>query len=566
MARIFVSAFFREQRGAIAIIVAILAPLIIGLLALAFDGASMFVYQARLQDALREATLGAYALQSEGEKRLLIQNYLKSYFYNKNLKFSNIKSITETIATSTQQGANTQEILTTSADLLLPAWFRTQLDGISQGKLQAMVSLEPTSQGGDRDYLFVLDFSSSMRANFLVKSSEISFCQPQNPDYDPQICSKLNSGGNRAEVMQAIILKIIKTINATQNNRSEFAFLPFYAGSQIQKEHTYALIRGNHTSSSASKETQQASYYVLQATFKPEFILTDYDFWSGVVTNRYARIDSSKMNFDAPPYADHPERDRALKFFRAFTQEQSNIIFYNLKEGLPKVIDYEATLQNMFDPQKAFSFRFYSTMDSNPLNEGARINGVAYDYYSRSSNIESIIDHSMYGLRIKFYEENFKPIPHPESLKILNEKPFDTKTEGGGLTLVSTALLRGAAMLNQGRHKKRAMIVVTDGVDAEGLAVGDPSRNPLVDMEERLYAMGLCQRIRDGMRTKGVEAEIFFINIAKKSDSQETLRQWKACAGEGHAEVVENIDEFLNVFKKFIFGNELGRFIDKNKF
>lgn len=552
--------FFSDENGVIALIVAIIAPLIIGLLVLSFDGANMLLKQARLQDALREASLGANTLSNEGEKRKFIESYLKAYFTNKNIDFSNISITASKFKSKNQAGQmEDSEILNSYAEMSLPRWFSKTLLKEETSTLKAKVSIEPTN-GVDPnvDYVFAMDFSSSMKAGFFTKTSKIGFCKPQSADYDELICSKLKVGANRAEVMQVVILKIIQTINENPKHSSRFAFLPFYAGSQIQKPFTYNLNIGGKT----SEQSNQASYYVLQVTFKPQYRLSDYDYWSGVLPIGYAVIDNSHLTFDSPPYVTHEERGAALELFRRFSRPKENLIHSNIENNLPKLIDYEETLRNMFDPSKTFSFRFYSSQDSNTLIPEARINGVAYDYYGDKKNI---FKESMRKLDMKFYEQNFTQVSNPFALDILNQKPFDKDNVGGGLTLVSTAILRGAALLSNGRNKRRILVIITDGIDSESVGSSLGAEADLLYMENRLFSMGMCQKIREKYKAQGVNVDLFFINISQKNESKNTLKQWQKCAGEKNAAVVENIDEFLKTFKQFIFGNELGRFVNTDK-
>ncbi|MDO7253117.1 hypothetical protein [Helicobacter cappadocius] len=546
--------FLADKNGAIALILAIIAPLIVALLALSFDGGNLLLKQARLQDALREAALGANTLSSEGEKRKFIESYLKVYFNNKNMNFSNISNTKTQSTKKSKEEIDTAEIINSYAQMSLNRWFKINLTKEASTTLSAKVSIEPTN-GVDPnvDYVFAMDFSSSMKESFFTKTSKIGFCKPDSPDYDEIICNKLKVGANRAEVMQIVIQKIIQTINATPNHSSKFAFLPFYAGSQIKKPFTYNLNMGGKN----TEQSQEASYYALQVTFKPEYRLSDYDFWSGVMPIGSAVIDNHRLTFDTPPYSTHEERSNAMALFKRLTRPKENLIHTHIENNLPKIIDYEETLKNMFDPNKIFSFRFYGFQDFNSFIPEARINGVAYDYYGDKKNISK---ESMRKLDMKFYEQDFKRIDNPKILDILNLKPFDSDNLGGGLTLVSTAILRGAALLSQGKNKRRILVIITDGVDLENVGSSISSETDLLYMENKLFSMGMCEKIRNEYKSRGVNVDLFFINISLKNESKNTLKRWQKCAGEKNAAVVENIDEFLKTFKQFIFGNELGRF------
>lgn len=559
--------FYNDQTGMVAITLTILFPLIIVLLALSFDGANMFLKQARLSDALREASLGANFLESENEKRNYIKNYLKAYF-KKDVDFSNITLTEETLSNPARNTATSKnksesiKVVTAKADISFPVWF-AKIFGNRELKVQSEASIEPANKiDSNADYLFAMDFSGSMSGGFFTSTKQIGFCKPTSPDYDEAICSKLAIAKNRAEVMQAIVAKIITIINSKPNS-STFGFLPFYAGSQIKKDFVYSVKTSLDPGAKPTEVNTQANYYVLQISFKDEYELSDYDFWSGTLTGEMAQAGGNRLHkrFDQEPYLSHPELGNARRFFDTFTRPRTWIINDNIELRISQVIDYEKTLKNMFNPEKIFTFRFFSTIDTNSEIAEARRNGVAYDFYGDKTATGS---KSSRQLDIRFFEEPFRPVSNPLTLDVLNLKPFGPGYGGGTLTLVSTALLRGAALLTKGKNRKRTLFVITDGVDDELYGTGNPLATArLSGMEDRLFDMGLCNRFRSGMKAFGGEAQIFFINISKKTESKNTLKKWQACAGKENAAIVENIDEFLSVFKKFLFGSQSGIFTHK---
>lgn len=562
--------FYDNEQGIVALTLTILFPLIIILLALSLDGSNMFLKQARLSDALREASLGADLLHGQNEKRNYIQNYFKAYF-KKGVDFSNITMTEETISntvntntsdTKSQTSADlgNRRIVTTKADISFSSWF-SKILGNTDLKVSSKVSIEPVKRVHiNADYLFAMDFSLSMTNNgFATRYQNIAFCKPTSPDYDPLVCQKLQTASNRAEVMQAIVAKIINIVNSKPNS-SRFGFLPFSAGSQIKKDFTFHTIplRGERP-----VETQRkANYFALQVSLKDEFELSDYDFWSGVLDANNARAGGfvGHRIFTNEPYASHEEVENAKRLFNTFTRRFQNIISYDVEDRLYDVIDYEKTLQNMFNPDKAFIFRFFIPgVDTNVGILEARLNGIAYDHYGAA---KTRLVNSSLNLNFPFFETSFTQLTNPFSIPVLGQRIRNV--EGGELTLVSSALLRGAALLSKGINKERVLFVITDGVDDEPYGRGNPiSSARLRAMEERLFSLGLCERIRQGIQAQGGRARIFFINISSKTASKKTLKNYQACAGKNNAAIVNNIDEFLSVFKDFIFGSQSGLFTEK---
>lgn len=562
--------FYDNQQGIVALTLAILFPLIIILLALSLDGSNMFLKQARLSDALREASLGADLLQGQNEKRNYIESYFKAYF-KKGVDFSNITMTEGTISNTvnantsdtkslTPADSGNRRIVTTQADASFSSWF-SKILGNTDLKVSSKVSIEPVKKVHiNADYLFAMDFSLSMtNGKFATRYQNIAFCKPTSPDYDPLVCQKLQIASNRAEVMQAIVAKIINIINS-QPNSSRFGFLPFSAGSQIKKDFTFHTIPTTGTKPVAT--VRKANYFALQVSLQDQFELSDYDFWSGVLddSNAFAGGFMRHRTFNVPPYVDHEEVENAKRLFSAFTRRLNNIITYNVEDRIYNVIDYEKTLRNMFNPDKAFIFRFFTPgIDTSPGILEARLNGVAYDYYGNASG--RLVKSSL-NLGMPFFETSFTQLTNPFSVPVLGQRI--SNLEGGELTLVSLAMLRGAALLSKGTNRERVLFVITDGVDNEPYGRGDPTNSArLRTMEERLFSLGLCERIRQGMQARGARARIFFINISSKTASKKTLKDYQACAGKDNAAVVNNIDEFLNVFKNFIFGSQSGLFTEK---
>lgn len=571
--------FLKNQKGAISIITAILAPVIGGLLTLSFDGANMLSNSSKLNDALREASLGASTLKDDSSRKQYVVSYLKAYFNDKNLKISDVEITKKTSHKKDKDGNKLiPDSFTYNATLKTPFWFSFNKSEEESENLAIMSSesnvTEPTSAARSADYLFALDFSNSMNMGKINLDSDTEICNVKSAEYDREICTKLKNATNRAEAMQAAIISIIKLINTIPNDTSLFSFLPYYAGSQTREPFNYTI--------AGMQRKSDAVNFVLQVSFKPEYRITDYDCWSRILASTEQAVIQKDLIFSDIDKNRKPkgcskkdEKSKALRFFNAFTSAYGSMMI-NVKQNLINVIDYEATLENMFYPERAFKFRFLHPADLNSLVEfpNKRPNGVAYDFYCTTSYCQNrtgdadvyrniIRTKSTQRLTMKFYEEDFKPIKNPFEVPILNEAPFLPTVGGGNLTIVSFAILRGAAMLSKGKHKRRVLIVITDGYDGEALQRGDDDYK-LMQIEKKLYDMNICKRVTQGYRHKGIDAEVFFINISKKSESSRTLERFKKCAGENNAFIVENMDEFLKAMKKAISGGKLGEFLNKD--
>ncbi|PAF43628.1 hypothetical protein BJI48_05070 [Helicobacter sp. 11S02596-1] len=579
--------FFLQENGVIALIVSIISPLLVALLVMGFDISNYFRMQTRLNEALREASLGADFISNPNARETYVKNFIATYFQGQNITLDNITQHSNTSQIGTEKEPKTISITNYFASMKMGGWFGKFFDKNNQTMLATNATIEAHKRGdGVGEYLFAMDFSDSMNRGSFSKTSieDLEFCKPDKPqEYDQYVCSRLKNASNRAEVMQAILIKLIKIINEASKNEAAFAFLPFYAGSQMKKTAEFAYYDGDKLKTTTLKN---ANYYVLQMTMKPKYRVEDYDFWSGVLGDAHTLVRSRHMQFKIPPYSNHKDHQNALLFFRDFTRQNSanqdlrNLDQY-LNNNLPKVVDIDASIDNMFDPNKNFSFHFWQPGFDNGADNGARANGIAYDYFrntyktkdasgSRVPDIDGTANevsrHAARQMQMKFFERDFDKVADPTSLELLNTLPFvvgGRRIDGGGLTLVTTALLRGAAMLTKGKNQKRSLIVITDGVDDETLRPNSDIERELIAMENDFYAHGLCQKIRNGMRARGVDTQLFFVNIANKTESKQTLKRWQSCAGENNAVVVENIDEFLKAIKDFVFGAKFGKFIEK---
>lgn len=550
-----IQSFFKDERGIFALIFTLLLPLIMVIVAVSFDGSHLFVKGARLSDALREAAFGASALKDKSKRKAYVQAYLRAYFNKDDIEFSHVFLVDEDVLIPNQKGKmEKKQVLAAYADIEFPRWFPKIL-GSKKIRLSAPTTLIEISENANfqaMDYLFVMDFSESMQSNFSINTSKISFCDRKSQDYDGSLCARLRLSVNRAQGMQTIVSKLVKIINQRTNYQSHFAFLPFGVASQYKKRYYYE--EENTITKTFTQKFVDAFYFVAQITLKDMYVLkaSDYDFWSGVFPKVVAkRLRARDFHFDSPPYNTHIDRIAAERIFYDFFNSENMSIYKNIAKSINNIVDYEKTLENMFDAHKAFSFRFYNKQmdfyeESSPLIiQKARLNGIVYDWYGTLRPYNEATK----KLGFKFYERDFRSVHDPETLDILAEAPFDRQNLGDGGTMVSLAILRGAAMLAKGRHRKRMMILITDATDGEK----DVTAPSILDFENNLYDRGLCEKIRQGMKKRGVETEIFIINIEYKSNTRQTLEEWKKCTGKNNSFVVEDVNELFDTLKKIMF-------------
>ncbi|MEZ2454124.1 hypothetical protein, partial [Raoultella planticola] len=138
------------------------------------------------------------------------------------------------------------------------------------------------------------------------------------------------------------------------------------------------------------------------------------------------------------------------------------------------------------------------------------------------------------------------------------------KIVDGSPTHVTSGLLRSLPVIAKGTNPRKAIIVISDGIDS-----GSSTRGPYA-MTERLFkTYDLCKRVREGLLrypegTPTQAADIFFIFTVNNSETAHALDLWRNyCAGD-NVFLATNYQDIINVLTGIAKKSSV-KFINKNE-
>lgn len=542
--------FLQNDKGAIAIMFAILMPFLIYILWLGFDGSNALLKHSRLDDASREANLASSTLKDKSQKEDVAQKFLFAYFNEdvetKPEKFKEIEIEDEN---NTRKKAHELTVSLNDKTILLPDKTQDQEYKIDTSSIVEEGNLD--GNGGNTDYVFAIDFSSSMRFNSdIFKNEEINrLCATIDEDYDATFCNRINRANvTNLNIAQAVLHKTLKILAKYSADTVQYSIIPFNMATQINRRYDYTI--GDTKASSKQLSTP----YILREKYRLKD-MKEYDKYSGMPplirqNNRYI-------------LPSIPSDDSNKKIFEALVNEIfrdgdfENVHFFNAKLGIEfeNLIDYRDSIIKMFDLKAGFGFRFSAADAPNPLwyiNKQPPVNFFPY----RSSVLEDFdaVETPLKSLKkIEDYDE--EPVIDADDLRTLYTK------NAGGLTEVMIGLMRGAAHLARGKHPRRVLMLITD---AETRVSGLPTS--LTPIGNNFIDFGVCNAIREGLKAKGASnVEIKVLVIGLKKLNAPFLRDMSKCIDEKDIVFAENLESFFKSVKSFALGEgKNSKFIYRN--
>lgn len=590
---LYMNQFFKQQKGGLAIIFAIILPFIFSLCALAFDGARVLSKKARLADALNEAGIAiataSTAKPNDEEKiklNLILNQYINSYLPNENIIESDIK-----ISYITEPETNTEvPVFTLNAKIevntLLPLSmspaFSPTLELVNKGKVRKGIQ----NNGRPADYIFVVGFSGSMN--------------------DPSVDDNLT----RLQLLKKVVKDITTTALDTYPETT-FAIVPFENGVPIKwesRQYVENELTGNPISGCSllmvpneyySDKLKMPIGYDLNYTFwsnktralmelpAPSDNATNLPYTLEEVTklidagryNYFARhvlpglqetnplatwqtlvdLGWCKQNVGVPEPSYNCGTTRPLCVQEApysceknisnsiFTDENQKIIKNEIEQA--RRVFISATNVDPAAPNAIYGAMYY--LESINIRETligmfdrAHIvdfplayRDMVYDYKLHSSYAEGMC---LSGRAGSGTLKNLRPttylIEPTNNLALLNE--FQDMIAYGG-TNSSSGLLRAVPEMLQGNNPRKVMIVISDGDD-------NAAYQPLTDklhINERV-----CDKIRSGVknRANAEEVDIYFISVVDDEDAKKRTKYWADyCTGQSNAVIATNYDEIM---------------------
>ena len=584
--------FLRLQKGGVAVIFAILLPFVFSVCALAFDGARILMKRARLADALNEAALviatSSDGTGSEEEKKKnadLLKRYIGTYFPQDELKSSSVTMRTsidsETGKTVTIYDISAQLDVKTVLPLgsLAPS-FDPVIGLTNRGSVRKDISTMQVPA----DYVFVVDFSGSMKLN----SDDAS--------------------QTRIELLKKAVDEI--TTNSLKNEpKTTFGIVPFEKGIPVKR----AVVR----------PAEEFGCELTMVTY-PKYDI-DYDFWSRLILSEdtksnkllrrinlhhyryryhlehimlkegYSSMEAyskatgvcesietlkdkglaqytglnSNANFPVPYVCDFMPKDDYLnlRFIPAPRGIEANLDIIENQEGAFRdmifiqgygvpigldgdifgfdVVDVEKTIAQMFDTNitKVWAIPDFQLMVKYKYPTETILHSIIHRQGPFHTPCQSSTVKDSAGNQLNYLIELTDDI---------NKLAEFQKMEPKGGTASTTGVLRGAQILAKGTNPRKVMIIISDGEDNDvdlKEAFHNPSKGPR-----------LCDAIRNELPNNSVntdQVDIYFISVVGTNTDVLRAKYWEDnCTGPGNSFVATNYKDLMDKFTAIVSSYE----------
>lgn len=285
-----------SEKGAIAIVYAIIFPALLAMVAFALDGALMINRKARLADASSEAILAISAI----DNRLVDNNAINSNiqiakdyvnYYLPNNQSDQLNVVVNATDRIFSEGFIDYKVaISATLPTLLPlgnfgfsAFDRNVTVGNfdnNSGNARKFVTINSTPA----DYVFVVDFSGSMNSTYT--------------DQDGRVTTRL-----------AMLKQVVREVIAgNRNPKSQFAIVPFDIGVpfRIKDSVNTTLPYANKKNEGGGELIGCSALYVPRPQYSPDVI--DYNFWANknISQQEYPLLNNGKnsifYNFDRMRY------------------------------------------------------------------------------------------------------------------------------------------------------------------------------------------------------------------------------------------------------------------------
>ncbi|HID7510764.1 TPA: TadE/TadG family type IV pilus assembly protein [Enterobacter hormaechei] len=539
--------FCHDDRGAYAILYAAMLPMIIGFFAFMINGCDILTTKARLNDAVNQ---GVYAVAvtdnrnktttDVSENNQLLMNYIK-YYIGTRSDINNVH-VAETVKQSTSvvyQGTaiinNHPVIMDQSSPNQLGMPHNTPMHNDSDTGIvkRSFVTDEPM------DLVFVVDMSGSM----------------SNYSMEP--------GLNRLQLLQKVVHDFGSSIFAA-NSKNTIGFVPFTTGVLVRMNglneinepkvgceftgaltHNYSAVDPKiwhdkfltiaPQNKDASPIQDQLNDYYINTLGK--FLNTDT---AGLIAMGYCDKSNStgklSCNYEKNNRIHYPGNvnDQAVaQWNAAFALRYSYINHYGLVNI--DTIDYNRTLTGDF----LFTDKAISTWESSP-SISARFLFMSCDTSEQQlkAAYNTIIDDA--SLSNNYLRElSSNPAILDEFSKMDASNPYaHTDTNSG--------LMRAVPLIAKGVNPRKAIIVVSDGLDSQG---------PLALRDKLHKDYHICDFIKNGLLhypagTKTKNADIYYISLVNDHDGNAATQFWRDnCTGRNNAVVADNYNKILDFLK-----------------
>ena len=553
---------FRSEHGVIMIPLAILLPLLVGLLTLGFNSVSMMSNRARLSDAAAEATLAVSAAtlandtQSDSGKqeiekaRSLVGAWMQYYFPS----MKNSPEIEFTVAEGQQLTSSDTRYTYYNVDisLTLPQIFIYQPVTLDKSDYKLSVGKGHVNKYVSKpaDYVFVVDFSGSQK-------------------------------GARINILKSVFAEITDFV-IKNSPESRIGIVPFSTGVSVKMPGTNQ--RGGENVGCSVLFVPNKGWDINYAFWSDKSVAT-YNNGASLKTKTFD-MDSARYNFykkyvaaSAPAIKDaemikrwcrtnptygnkegrahyscfdprdkYPEpSDPRNKLEDIFTVEAQTLIALEYEKAAKvqadhqsaqtiehdKAINYPATLEKMFSNEAIITFPMLWTP--------AESSGLAYRPYYQMCHQVGEWKHSPRRDLTKASADSWL-IPLTNSKNTLDQ--FQSMAPAGW-THLSSGLIRSVPVMMEGSNRRKVFIMMSDG---------DDSPYPKITTDKWLKTYNLCQKIEEGIlarpETNASKVEIYYIST---TNAYTWVNYWaNNCTGPARSKTASKRDDLVKLIKGII--------------
>lgn len=558
---------FRGESGAIAVMFAIMSPLLLMFYSMAFDGANMQASRARLADGLNQGILAVAMVDNrnsnsanKAENIQLLRNYLEYYLPNATIPLDDL-DIEVTLnyldtneLKSVDYSASGMAIVKPSLGATAKAQGRPGFDAeaniwASGGAGVVRKSLEKIKY--PTDYAFVVDFSGSM------------------------LDSSAEPGLSRIQLLQKVVTEFSRTV-LEDNEETTVGIIPFGVGVPVALNKKN-LAGGNEFGCS----------YV--GKLKREYKDVDLDFWYNKNRQTNSNVTISKQSFDhdtglgfyyndvirlatgrtldnmvaagwcvmnsssgegAGRYiysCDADPRSNLFSNYSEFSRTRSAALSLMINANSHYTIansvtmDFAATLADdyMFTEEAVTTYvHHYSILNDRPffyMCNSALQSSPALTYQQLANGMRTADKPASYLIELT---SNPAVLDEFAQMKVLVN--VGTDSSGG--------LLRSLPVIAKGVNERKIIIVVSDGDDSGTSASGPLS---MTNTLHRTYK--ICDRIKSGLLkypqgTQTKQSDIYFISVVDDRSTGSRINFWADnCVGKDNAIVATDYQNLMNV-------------------
>ncbi|MEX0564188.1 hypothetical protein EC841_101400 [Raoultella ornithinolytica] len=572
----FIVRLLRQEHGAITVMFAIMFPLLMMFYSVAYDGANLQSSRARLADGLNQGVLAIAMVDNRNttatdkqENITLLHNYLSYYVPDATIakndlvvsvvaNYSNTETGKLDFVDYTASGkASVRPIIGAQEEVGFDSAVDIRADGGAGVVRRTIEEIKyPT------DYALVLDFSGSM----LSSSSE--------------------PGLTRIELLRKVVTEFIGEVLSDDSVNNTVGIIPFTAGvsvilpgkniaggnkfgcsyvgklaskySKVDLDFWYNKMRFT-TAIATPTELMQSYYYdsLLYAWYQNVVSpATGYTInnmvdkgWC-VQNDRFGSwAGKAQYSCDADPRASLFNHYAEFQENRAAAHELMHYAYSQRTIFNTVTMDFEGLLADgyMFSEQSVTTFEYVvNTINNRPF---------LYDCYSTFGSISA--NAASNNLKSKTAKPASYLIELTNDRQVIDQ--FREMNVTDGTTYVTSGLLRALPVIAKGSNPRKAIIVISDGIDIDGGA-----------LTKKLFAQyNLCNRIREGLLrypegTSTQLADIFFIFTVNSSESSIALDLWRNhCAGD-NVFLATNYQDIINVLTGIARKSSV-KFINKNE-